>query len=303
MFSASAQTWRWPATFLIGLLMVLIAVQLGPALAQSGSANPSGFVGLSPTRLLDTRSALGAATNDPIGTSGSITLVVGGRGGVPTNATAAVMNVTVTAGTASSFLTIWPTGEDRPLASTHNWVGDDTRPNLVTAQLGANGSVNIFNNAGVIHVVADVVGYYVENEPADLKYDLFQSASDGSPASITATPEILSTSTVNVVPAGHTAVIDIDFNAESTCTNSGVGWCAIEILLNGTVVAPGVNQAFDSSDNSTETIYSWVSHSIKRVTDILEPGTYTVTIRASTSGGATFHLDDLTLTSEIHLVS
>ena len=47
-----------------------------------------------------------------------------------------MMNVTVTAPTASSFLTIWPSGAPLPNASSLNFVPGQTVPNLVVAPLG-----------------------------------------------------------------------------------------------------------------------------------------------------------------------
>ncbi|MCB1261814.1 MAG: hypothetical protein KDB33_15710, partial [Acidimicrobiales bacterium] len=48
----------------------------------------------------------------------------------------------------------------KPLASNLNWPAGDTRPNLVTVKVGAGGKVSLFNNAGSVHVIADVVGWY-----------------------------------------------------------------------------------------------------------------------------------------------
>ena len=90
-----------------------------------------------------------------------ITLQVSGQGGVPaTGAVGAVLNITVTNGTASSYLTVWPDGTTRPLASDLNWVAGQTVPNLVVVGLGANGKLDIYNAAGSTDVILDVVGYY-----------------------------------------------------------------------------------------------------------------------------------------------
>jgi len=73
---------------------------------------------------------------------------------------AVVLNVTVTNATAGSYLTLWPDGAARPLASDLNFVAGQTVPNLVVVKLGANGKVDIFNFAGTTDVVVDVVGWY-----------------------------------------------------------------------------------------------------------------------------------------------
>jgi hypothetical protein len=68
--------------------------------------------------------------------------------------------VTVDQPTGPGFLTVWPTGEGRPLASSHNFVPGLTVANLVLAKVGAGGQVSIFNSFGNTHVVVDVVGYF-----------------------------------------------------------------------------------------------------------------------------------------------
>jgi hypothetical protein len=91
----------------------------------------------------------------------TLTVQVAGAGGVPaTGVTAAVLNVTVTNTAKASFLTVWPTGANRPTASDLNWVAGQTVPNLVVVKLGADGAVQVFNAAGSVDVVVDVSGWY-----------------------------------------------------------------------------------------------------------------------------------------------
>ena len=73
---------------------------------------------------------------------------------------AVALNVTVTGPTAGSFLTVWPSGEPRPLASSVNMVAGQTVPNMVLSRVGTNGKISIFNNAGSTHVVVDVLGCF-----------------------------------------------------------------------------------------------------------------------------------------------
>ncbi len=123
-------------------------------------AGGSEFHALMPSRILDTRSAVGSV-DAPLGAGETRSLTVAGHGGVPVSgATAAVINVTVTDSTAPSFLTVWPSGEARPEASSLNWPEAATRPNLVIAALSADGKVDLFNLTGNVEVVADVVGWY-----------------------------------------------------------------------------------------------------------------------------------------------
>jgi hypothetical protein len=113
-----------------------------------------GFNPLNPTRILDTRNS------SPIGPNSSINLAVGGHFGVPTQASAIVVNATVTQGTAQSFLTIYPEGITRPFASNLNWVAGQTIPNLVTVKLGTAKGITIYNAQGSVEVVLDLAGFY-----------------------------------------------------------------------------------------------------------------------------------------------
>jgi|CXWL01.1.fsa_nt_gi uncharacterized protein (DUF1501 family) len=119
---------------------------------------------LTPSRLLDTRDG----TGDFLGTLAggqSLNLKVTGRGGVPTNAKAVALNVTVTEPSSGSYLTVWPAGDTRPLASSVNMVRGQTVPNMVFARVGADGMVSVYNNSGAAHVVVDVVGAFADNAP------------------------------------------------------------------------------------------------------------------------------------------
>ena len=114
-----------------------------------------GMAPLAPVRLLDTRDGLGA-----LGAGQMLDLQVAGRGGVSSSPEAVALNVTVTGPTAASFLTVWPSGEPRPFASSVNMVPGQTVPNMVLTRVGANGMVSIFNNTGATDVVVDVLGCF-----------------------------------------------------------------------------------------------------------------------------------------------
>jgi uncharacterized protein (DUF1501 family) len=133
-----------------------------------GYFSPSSDVGLlalDPARLLDTRDGTGDRLG-ALGQAEAFDLQVTGRGGVPADAQAVVLNVTATEPTASSYLTVWPTGDARPLASSVNMSPGQTVPNLIIARVGEGGRVSVFNNAGSTHVVADVLGAFVPGSPA-----------------------------------------------------------------------------------------------------------------------------------------
>lgn len=127
---------------------------------------PSEFTSLVPSRLLDTRAS--APTTDglfagvgALPADGQIDLAVTGRGGVPAlSAGSVVLNVTVVGPTTNGFVTAWPTGASRPLASNINFTPGLTIPNLVVAKLGSNGKVSLYNSTGTTNLVADVAGWF-----------------------------------------------------------------------------------------------------------------------------------------------
>ena len=129
--------------------------------ATMGVTNGSTYHPLAPVRVLDTRSGVGAPTAR-IGAKASIDLKVTGVGGVPvTGVTSVVLNVTATGASGpQSFLTVWPRGTTRPLASNLNFSAGASVPNLVVSRVGDGGSVSIFNDTGTVDVVADVQGWY-----------------------------------------------------------------------------------------------------------------------------------------------
>jgi hypothetical protein len=123
--------------------------------------NAGRFRPLVPARILDTRDGTGGGVR--LGPGASLDMQVSGRGGVPaTGVQAAVLNVAVTATTAGSWLTIYPTGEARPLAANVNFNAGDTVSNRAMVKLGSGGRVTIYNNAGSTDVVVDVGGWYTD---------------------------------------------------------------------------------------------------------------------------------------------
>ena len=99
------------------------------------------------------------ATALPVGPGSVISLNVCPWPPVPSDASV-VLNVTVTDTTAASYLTMWPHGAARPVASNLNWVAGQTVPNRATVKPGAGCVVDIYNLAGSTDVVVDLDGWY-----------------------------------------------------------------------------------------------------------------------------------------------
>jgi trimeric autotransporter adhesin len=122
----------------------------------------SSYSALNPARLLDTR-PLGS-TVDGIGAraglrpAGSITAIQVNRGGVATDASAVVLNVTATDATADGFVTVFPCGTDVPVASNLNFRARSAAPNMVISKIGISNNVCLYNSAAT-HLIVDVNGY------------------------------------------------------------------------------------------------------------------------------------------------
>lgn len=166
---------RW-ASLGAALAMVIGASGLMTASASVGSGERAVFVPITPCRIMDTRSGSDnvGARSTPIGANETHTITARGAIGkctIPTDAVGLVLNVTVVNGTASSFLTVFPTGVARPLAANLNWVaGQAPTPNAVTVRLAADGGVSFFNLAGTVDVAADVAGYFADHQFDDRYY-------------------------------------------------------------------------------------------------------------------------------------
>jgi hypothetical protein len=119
-----------------------------------GTASGKLFVPHVPHRIVDTRG------HAALGPGGTLTLAVWDHFGVPSTATAVIVNVTATDTTASSLLTVYPSTSPRPIASDLNWTAGVTVPNLVVGTLGSTGSISFYNAKGMTDVVVDLVGYF-----------------------------------------------------------------------------------------------------------------------------------------------
>ena len=112
-----------------------------------------------PTRLLDTRSGLGAPTGRLVPGS-RIDLAVTGSSVVPSSGVDSVLlNVTAARPTKDGNLAAWPTGSAEPNSSSLNFSSGSSISGLVVAKVGSNGRVSIRSSAAT-DVVADVVGWY-----------------------------------------------------------------------------------------------------------------------------------------------
>ncbi|MFG3051077.1 PKD domain-containing protein [Kitasatospora sp. NPDC048239] len=186
---------------------------------------PAGFTAIAPTRILDTRAV--GSRYPRLGGGDTMELYVRGRTWgatdvVPPGATAVVLNLTATQGTAASHLDVYPAGGERPITSNVNFTAGQDVSNLVTVPIGPDGKVVIRNNAGQVHTIADVLGYYKADAPGGFTSlapaRLLDTRSAGGPIGETATRR-LKVAGSGGVPANATSVVLNVTATESTATS------------------------------------------------------------------------------------
>ena len=119
---------------------------------------------VNPVRLLDTRTGNTACvtTNAPLSGGTSFNLVQQPTcTGVASGAKAVLGNGTVVNGPngAAGFVTFFPGGQTRPLASNLNYVAGQVVPNAFLVGVGSDGSFNAYQTT-TIDLVIDVTGYF-----------------------------------------------------------------------------------------------------------------------------------------------
>jgi hypothetical protein len=121
------------------------------------------YVGLSPTRLLDTRVANGLS--GPFAAHTPRTFQVGGRAGVSGTAAAVTGTLTAIGQTGAGFVYLGPTATSSPGTSTLNFPWGDVRANGVTLALGGGTLSGTFLPAGTVHLLWDVTGFFYDASP------------------------------------------------------------------------------------------------------------------------------------------
>lgn len=120
----------------------------------SDATSAGRFVPITPARAIDTREAPRAR---PLVAGETINVAL--PPGVPPDATAVALTVTLTESTAAGFFTVFPAGTTRPLASTINADGrDQTRAAGAVVAVTPSG-LDVYSLAGG-HVIVDVTGWF-----------------------------------------------------------------------------------------------------------------------------------------------
>src|SRR3954470_4631983 len=215
----------------------------GPAPRPVAGGTPSRFRPVTPVRVLDTRNGVNAP-KAKVAARTPLVLTVRGlmtdAGPVPPEATAVILNVTVTNATSATDIRVYPSdAAGVPEVSNLNAAAGATVPNLVTATLSSDGKVALYSSGGTVDLIADLAGWYTPTagdsgftslDPRRILDTRSPSVGVPAPGRVPAATPIdlqvtgsLPTSDVDTVtvPADATAVV-LNVTATSASTNTDV---------------------------------------------------------------------------------
>ncbi|MDH6576329.1 PKD domain-containing protein [Kitasatospora sp. MAP5-34] len=233
------------------------------AIGQYTPDTGSQYAPVAPVRLMDTRYGIGVPTAGPISSNCTTTLAIRGQGGVPAQATYAVLNMTVTSPQYDGFLTVGHT----KATSNLNFSAGQTVANQVIAPIDPDGTVTICNTGGLVHVIADVFGYYSADGGSlftavppkrltDTRYDgtgtlgagASHAVDSGAPAG--ATGAVLNVTAVTPTGSGFLTVWADGTPQPGT---SNVNFTAKQIVPNHAITPLGANGKFDIYNRAGQT--------------------------------------------------
>ncbi|HJX28989.1 MAG TPA: ELWxxDGT repeat protein, partial [Thermoanaerobaculia bacterium] len=123
------------------------------------SSGPTDFYTVAPCRAIDTR------TSSPMLAGTPRTFPLAGTCGVPVDAKAVAVNLTVFAPTALGNVVAWPAGAPVPGTSSLNFLAGVNRANNAILELSGGGiqALARMMAGGEVHLILDVVGYFGES--------------------------------------------------------------------------------------------------------------------------------------------
>lgn len=150
-------------------MKIMRALAVAAALAALPSAayashdvqGPFDFYRIEPCRVVDTRGPA-SVNGGPAVTSATRVFSIRGACGVPMNARAVTLNVTILGASHSSFITMWPADLPKPGVSTINFLPTDIAlaNGAITGLAQQAGDLAVANGEGSVHLILDVTGYF-----------------------------------------------------------------------------------------------------------------------------------------------
>lgn len=228
----------------------LAAASLATLPAVPASAAPSvasRLVSTDPVRLIDTRQPGGPTNGAKVAGDSTIGVPVAGR--VPDNATAVVLNATVSDPDGFGYITAY-SGGTRPNTSNANTdeVGE-TAANLVVVPLTTPGDVRIYASVST-HVMVDLLGWFVPaggdtggryRPVAPATARILDTRAEGAPAPLGAGRTVPITGRAGVPVSGVRAVA---LNVTMTETTAP-GW--LQVIPTGGTTAAGASSSVNAT--------------------------------------------------------
>lgn len=123
----------------------------------AGTPDALNFVPITPCRITDTRNFTGGTLRSQTTLDFSLP---NSSCNIPFTAEAYSLNFTVVPSDKLSYLTVFPTGQPRPVASTLNSYDGRTKANAAIVPAGTNGAVSVFTTDDT-ELIVDINGYFV----------------------------------------------------------------------------------------------------------------------------------------------
>ncbi|HKC26465.1 MAG TPA: hypothetical protein VKB75_00500, partial [Jatrophihabitans sp.] len=147
----------------LALSSVAVVPMLVASAGSAAAATPGGgYVAVTPTRVLDTRTGAYGNRKGAVPAHGHTLVGVVGSSGVPTSAAGVVMTITVVSATRSGGIgAVTPGAKTAPTVTNVLFAQGRTATDLAVVK-PASGRVDLWNeSAGSVQLVVDVTGYYV----------------------------------------------------------------------------------------------------------------------------------------------
>ena len=143
---------------------------LGTTQIQINQSGTLQLMAVAPCRIMDTRNPSGPLGGPYIAAGATRTIpVAAGACGIPANAAAYSLNITVAPRTALGYLTVWPTGQPQPLISTLNSLDGLVLANAAIVPAGASGSINAYAMNDT-ELIVDINGYFAPPATGTLQF-------------------------------------------------------------------------------------------------------------------------------------
>ena len=129
------------------------------------------FLTVAPCRIMDTRNPNGPLGGPYIAAGTTRTIPIPSSAcGIPANTLAYSLNFTVVPRTGTlSYLSVWPTGQPQPLASTLNSLDGSVIANAAIVPAGTAGAINAFATDDT-DLIVDINGYFVLPTTSSLQF-------------------------------------------------------------------------------------------------------------------------------------